>query len=662
MNTFRYFFGMVLVLCYASLSHAQQVDPQKLQISSNYDYNAAFGAGFYTTSGNQYRSASGKPGPAYWQNRADYKISVRLNETTNEISGSEIITYTNNSPDELDFLWLQLDQNLFKQESIGSAIVPLSGSRNGARGQQFDAGFKIKAVKLVTSGAEKDMEYSINDTRMQIILPQSLKAQGGQLRFRVDFSFIAPTYGSDRMGVLETKNGKIFSVAQWYPRMFVYDDVRGWNVHPYTGPGEFYLEYGNFDVDITVPANHLVVASGELLNQREVYTPEQIQRWQQAATSESTVFIRTAKEVGSAESRPKGKNELTWRFRIENSRDFAWGASSAFIIDAARINLPSGKKSLAISAYPVESSGNAGWGRSTEYVKASIELNSQKWMEYPYSVAVNVASNVGGMEYPAIVFCNWKDKNASLWRVTDHEFGHIWFPMIVGSNERMHAWMDEGFNTFINTLTSEAFNKGEYKEPKMDMHQWAKVITAPHLEPIATSPDNMKEANIGLLAYYKPAMGLTILRNEILGPERFDRALKEYIERWAYKHPTPDDFFRTIENVAGEKLDWFWRGWFLNNWSFDQAIVAVNYAKNNSKNGVLITVANLQKMPMPTVVEIKTKSGKTSRVRLPVEVWARNQVWTFQAPTTEDIVSVTLDPDHVLPDSDTSNNVWKGKD
>lgn len=651
--------GLAFMFFSAPLFAQKAANSTNTQIQSKYQYIDAFGPLFYTSPGNEYRTGSGKPGPAYWQNRADYQINARLNESLNEISGTELVTYTNNSPDDLEFLWMQLDQNLFKQDSKGNAIIPVTGSRNGAQGQIFDGGFKIKAVKLVSPAT--DLKFSIDDTRMQVFLPSELKAKGGQVKLQVEFSFISPDYGSDRMGVLETKNGKIFTIAQWFPRMYVYDDVAGWNVIPYVGPSEFYLDYGNFDVNITAPANHIVVASGELLNASEVYTTEQQKLWAEASASDKAVIIRSAKDVNRRAPRPSGKTELTWKFRMENSRDFAWASSSAFIVDAARINLSGNKKSLAISAYPVESSGQNAWSRATEYTKASIELNSKKWLDYPYPAATNVAGIVGGMEYPGMVFCDWKAKNGSLWDVTDHEFGHTWFPMIVGSNERFYAWMDEGFNTFINTLTAAEFNKGEYKDKPRDMQQWAAILTSPQLEPVMTSPDNMKESNIGLLAYYKPALGLSLLREQIIGPERFDRAFKAYIDRWAYKHPTPNDFFRTIENVAGENLSWFWRGWFINNWRLDQSVVNVEYVKNNAKNGSLITVANLEKMPFPMILEIKTRSGKVSRTTLPVEIWQRNVSWTFQYPSTEEIVSVTSDPDHVLPDHNSSNNTWKAQ-
>ena len=619
------------------------------QETSNYDYVEAFNPYFYTKNGNAFRSASGKPGPQYWQNSVDYKISAALDDQKREITAKVSMTYTNNSPDQLDFLWLQLDQNMFRDDAIGTAIVPLTDSRYGAKGEQFDGGYKINTVRIGNASAE----YLINDTRMQVFLPEALTAKGGKTELTIEYSYIVPKYGSDRTGIQETKNGDIYSIAQWYPRMAVYDDVLGWNTHPYTGPGEFYLEYGNIDVEITSPSNHFVVLGGELLNPEDVLTSTQLKRWKEAQNSDKTVIIRSQDEVRK-ESKGAAQKTLTWKYRLENTRDVAWASSKAFIIDGARINLQDGEKSFALSAYPEESNGNNAWERSTEYVKASIEQYSKRWFNYPYPVAVNVASNVGGMEYPAIVFCGYKAKGASLWGVTDHEFGHIWFPMIVGSNERLHAWMDEGFNTFLNGIATEEFNNGEYYKGEQDANKLSALLTNPVLEPVMTAPGGMNERNIGLLAYYKPGFGLKMLRDIVLGPERFDRALQTYIRDWAYKHPTPDDFFRTIENVSGENLAWFWRSWFQNNWRLDQGISKVN----NTSEGAVITIANLEKMPMPVVLDVTTKSGKTTRVTLPVEIWERNKTWDYQFESKEEVVKVEIDPDKVFPDSNSKNNTW----
>ena len=651
-----------LFLLISTLWSQQNAISSKNTAISKYNYNEAFGPFFYSKNGTNTRSASGQPGHEYWQNRADYQLTAKLNEEKNEISGTSVITYINNSPDKMSFLWMYLDQNLFKEDSRGNALVPLSGSRNGAQGQVFDGGFKIKSVKIIVSNkgvsSEKEARFLITDTRMQVFLPQELNAKGGKVKVKIDFSFISPNEGSDRMGILGTKYGKIFTIAQWYPRMCVYDDIAGWNTNPYLGASEFYLEYGDFDINITAPSNHFVVCSGELVNAKEVYNLEQQKRWEQASKSDSTITIRSSEEVKNTSNSISQTNK-TWHFIIKNARDVSWASSSAFILDAAKINLPSGKKSMAISAYPFESEGNKAWGRSTEYTKTSIENYSKRWFEYPYPAAINVASIAGGMEYPGIVFCGYNAKNGDLWGVTDHEFGHIWFPMIVGSNERLFAWMDEGFNTYINSLSSADFNNGEYKEKPEDLHIFAEKYTTPKLEPVMSSPDNMKEANIGTLGYSKPGIAIRLLREHVLGSERFDLAFRTYVERWAFKHPAPDDFFRTMENVAGEDLSWFWRAWFVNNWRLDQGINAVKYVDNNPNSGALITIENFEKMAMPVILDIKTKSGKVSRVKLPVEIWQRNVDWTFKHNSTEEIESIVLDPDHVFPDCNESNNTWK---
>ncbi|WP_336688211.1 M1 family metallopeptidase [Chryseobacterium bernardetii] len=617
------------------------------QETPKYDYVEAFKPFFYPQTGTETRSASGQPGHAYWQNSADYHLSVSLNESKKEITGTAEIKYTNNSPDKLSFLWLQLDQNLFAKDSRGNAVVPLSGSRNGAHGETFDGGYTIKSVKL----DGKEVKYTITDTRMQVDLPVELKARGGVAKIAIEYSFISPEYGSDRMGVQDTKNGKIFTMAQWYPRMCVYDDVMGWNTLPYVGASEFYLEYGDITANITVPANHYVVASGELLNENEVYSKEETNRWNQARNSDKTVMIRPESEIG----KNKSSGTKTWKFKITQARDFAWASSASFILDAARINLPNGKKSLAISAYPVESAGEKAWGRSTEYTKAAIEHYSNKWYGYTYPAATNVAGNEGGMEYPGIVFCHMDSKGEDLWGVTDHEFGHNWFPMIVGSNERLFAWMDEGFNTFINEISTEAFNKGEYYRKKR-LGQAGNFFMNDNLEPVMVGPDNMKERSIAALAYYKPGAGLSILRESILGPEKFDKAFRTYIDRWAFKHPTPWDFFHTMENVSGEELTWFWRGWFFNKWKIDQAVKSAKYIDGDFKKGVQITVENIGQLPMPTTVQLKFKDGTSKNVKIPIEVWKRNTEWTFKVDSDKEIKEVQIDPDSQIPDTNLNNN------
>ena len=628
---------------------------------STYDYVKAFKTAFYNDGSTATRSASGKPGSKYWQNRADYIIDVELDTLSDIIMGKEIIKYTNNSPDELDFLWLHMDQNLFKTDSKGNAIIPLRGSRNGARGQKLDGGFKISAVQLISGKGRGrsivDADYEIYDTRMKVILPTPLKENGGEVSLKIDFSFLSPDYGSDRMGILKTDNGKVYTIAQWYPRMCVYDDLNAWNNLPYTGQGEFYLEYGDFNINITTPSDHIVVCSGKLLNPLETYTLDQLDRWTQAEGSDETVMIRTADEINDPSSRPMGRKMITWRFKMENTRDVAWASSSAFILDAARINLPSGKKSMAISAYPVESFGDNAWERSTEYTKASVEHYSERWFEYPYTTAINVAGNVKGMEYPAVSFCSYQSTGASLWGVTDHEFGHNWFPMIVGSNERLYGWMDEGFNSFVNDISTKEFNDGEYHRGRMNMHMAALGFASDNLEPLITAPDNLKERNMGL-QYYKTAMFLWLLRDNVLGAKRFDDAFKEYIHRWAYKHPAPSDFFRTMEDVSGEDLGWFWRSWVYNNWKLDQAITNVEYVENDPSKGAFITIKNMKEIPMPVTIEITTQSGNKVRKELPVEIWKKNVSWRFLVETEESFKKVMIDPDFRYPDVDAKNNYW----
>lgn len=645
--------SFVFFCCISLFAVAQNEEP----INSAYDPHALFSPAFYPVGETNTRAATGEANVGYWQNRADYRINVSLNDITHVISGTVTIIYKNNSPHTLPFLWLQLDQNLFSKDSRGQARMPVDGrSRYGALKNNFNGGYKISAVKINDAVIA---DYIITDTRMQIRLPKPMAASGDEVKIKLDYSFVLPEYGADRCGILPTKNGDIFAVAQWYPRMCVFDDVEGWNTLPYLGPGEFYLEYGDFDFTITAPASHIVVASGELLNPSEVLTPSQVDRLEAAKKSDKTVMIRTEKEISDPSSRPKAAT-LTWHFNISNARDVSWASSKAFIWDAAKINLPGGKTSLAMSVYPSESKGEKGWGRSTEYAKASIENYSKRWFVYPYPVATNVASNIGGMEYPGIIFCGYKAEEDGLFGVTDHEFGHTWFPMIVGSNERKYGWMDEGFNTFINSLADDDFNKGEYKAPPATMEYTGVSMFGNYSEAIMNTPDALQEANIGTALYSKPGYGLQLLRNEILGPVRFDYAFRAYIRRWAYKHPTPWDFFRTIENVAGENLGWFWKAWFLENYKLDQAIVSVNYINNDAANGALVTIANLDQMAMPVNLAYETVNGSKGTLKLPVEIWNNAISKKIKLPTKEKLKTVTIDPGKIFPDQDFSNNEWKG--
>lgn len=614
------------------------------QTESTYDPHFSFAPDFYSKSGNEFRSADGTPGPKYWQNRADYELNVELFPETNSVKGNVVIHYTNNSPNALKFIWLQLDQNLFDPNSRGQKMIN-GKSRYGNRGEKIDGGYTISNVK-----AEGD--YTIEDTRMQIRLKNPIPANGGKISFSMDFAFKIPVNGSDRMGHLSTQNGEIYTIAQWYPRMCVYDDILGWNTLPYLGAGEFYCEYGDVSMNITAPENQVVFGSGALLNPKDVFSSTEYKRWQKAEKSDRVVEIIKASEVKPYQPTSQKK---TWKYKMENTRDVAWASSNAFCVDAVKVNLPSGKSCLAISAQPVESNGEDSYGRGAEYVKTSVEFYSNYLYEYPYPMAINIASNQGGMEYPGIVFCGWKAKDASCWGVIDHEFGHTWFPMIVGSNERVYGWMDEGFNTFINELSATHFNNGEYYQGgALPVSKMANAFDNKSVEYIYLEPDAIEEQNIGLQLYWKPGMGLKMLREVVLGEERFDYAFRHYVDTWAFKHPQPDDFFRCMENAAGEDLAWFWRSWFKNQHSLDQAIEKVN----QTGDMLNVTVANLREMPMPITLRATTTDGKTVEYHQEVDVWKRNKEFEISIPVSGTVNKVELDFENQLPDVDRSNNTW----
>ncbi len=602
--------------------------------------------------GNSFRSASGIPGPDYWQNGADYVMEVELDDVNDMISGKIEITYHNNSPEPLSFVWLHVEQNRFTKDSRGTLTTPVQGNRYSG---DVDGGYTITNVMAKTGKAAASNKYLINDTRMQVFFNEPIAAKGGSATISMDFSFKIPQKGMDRMGRLETKNGTIYALAQWYPKVAVFDDVVGWDVEPYLGAGEFYLGYGDFDYKITVPYDHIVVASGKLQNEKDVLTKEQQNRMQRAANSDATVMIITPEEVGNtAVTRPKQSGKLTWHFKMENARDIAFGTSKAFIWDAARMNLADGKKAMAQSAYPVESHGGNAWERSTEYTKASVEFYSNKWFNYPYPVAVNVAADVGGMEYPGLAFCRYTSKAAALWGVTDHEFGHIWFPMIVGTNERRYAWMDEGFTSFINYYSTLEFNNGEYPARLNTSREFIiNWLKSTNREAIATHPDIVQSNNLGMVAYFKPAYGLFMLREYVLGAERFDNAFKAYIHTWAYKHPTPNDFFNIMENVAGENLNWFWKHWFYGNENIDLAIEDVTTVGDD----YLLTFIN-KGMPMPIHYEVTYDDGSTERKHLPVEIWQRGNRWISLLETDKRVTKIEIDPQGILADVDAVNNVW----
>jgi hypothetical protein len=646
------FAGALLFSVVARTAYAQNTEP----VAPKYDQHKVFNPLFYPPKTSEFRTASGAPNTKYWQNRADYKLDIKLDTAKHRLIGTALITYTNNSPDGLPFLWLQVDQNIYREDSRAEATAAVGGGRFANK--SFTQGDEIKSVSVIANGKTQKADYIVTDTRLQVRLNDTLKANGNKLQLKIEYAFDIPEYGTDRMGREHTKDGWIYEIAQWYPRMAVYDDVSGWNTLPYLGAGEFYLEYGDFDYTITAPADIIIAGSGELMNPTEVLTPAVLAKLALAKNSDKIVVIRSEADI-AAGKKIAGKENLTWHFFCKNARDVSWAASKAFIWDAARINLPSGKKALAQSVYPLSVAGNDAWGRSTEYVKACIELYSQKWYEYTYPVATNVAGIVGGMEYPGIIFCDSKSAGAELWDVTNHEFGHNWFPMIVGSNERKYPWMDEGFNTFINNVATKLFNNGEYYTQE-DAVKKAPDIFSADAEAIMNIPDVVQANYLGNAAYSKPAMGLNILREQILGEERFDYAFKIYIKRWAFKHPTPWDFFHSMDNAAGEDLSWFWNEWFMTTWKLDQAVKDVNYGEEGIAGGAFITIENLEELALPVTMAITEDNGKKSIVKLPAEIWQRGSIWTFFYKSTSKIQLVNIDPDHTLPDVDPENNIYSG--
>jgi hypothetical protein len=611
---------------------------------------------------NLIRSGSGAPGPAYWQNRADYRIDARLDPAAKQLFGDEVITYTNNSPDTLDVLWLQLDQNLYRPDSRGHA---LEGGRRLTR--QSTEGYAIEQVGVAASGGgDVAAHFVVSDTRMRVDLPAPLP-HGKQVRLHVRFRFTIPGAFGGRMAWGDSRNGQIFDLAQWYPRMAVYDDLRGWDTLPYLA-NEFYLEYGDFDYAVTVPADMIVAGSGELVNPGEVLTAAERTRLAQARASDKTVMIRTAAEVPPA-SKPLAHATKTWRFHMDHTRDVAFSASRAFVWDAARINLPGGKTALAQSVYPVESAGEAAWGRSTEYLKDAIEHFSARWFPYPWPNAINIAGPASGMEYPGVLFDGIEDKGKVLFWITAHEIGHSWFPMIVGFDERRNAWMDEGFNTFIDVYESDDFEHGVYG-PKRDSEyapakegtpgeQIAKLLEDPAAPAILTRADAIREKYRHPITYFKAAYGLTLLRGDILGPERFDKAFRKFIADWAYKHPKPSDFFRAMESEGGEDLSWFWRGWYFHNWTLDLAVTGVTYVESDPALGAEITVENHGQLVLPATLRVTYAGGKTADIRVPVETWMQNASHMFVAPPGGPVTEVVVDPDRRLPDRDRTNNSFR---
>jgi len=544
---------------------------------------------------NEYRNAAGAPGYNYYQQQADYKMNISIDDETQVLSGDEIITYTNNSPDQLSYLWLQLDQNLFAKDSDTKLIhvEKMEDFRDISQIErkvfEYDGGFKVQEVKNLNGN---DLKYSINKTMLRIDLDKPLKT-GSSISFKIKWWYNI----NDRMAVggrsgfeyFEEEDNYIYTIAQFFPRMCVYDDVSGWQNKQFLGRGEFTLPFGDYDVSITVPADHILGATGELQNTSSILTNNQKKRLEQAKKSDSPILIVTEEEARDSE-KTHSKRTKTWKFKATNVRDFAFATSRKFIWDAQNTNV-GGKDVLCMSYYPKE--GNPLWERySTKLVAHTVQTYSKYTVDYPYPVAISVHSKSIGMEYPMICFNGGRPEadgtysertKYGMWGVIIHEVGHNFFPMIINSDERQWTWMDEGLNTFVQYLTEQEWERGypSRRGPAYKIADYMKGDKS-NISPIMTNSESIWQ--FGNNAYGKPATALNILRETIMGRDLFDYAFKTYCERWKFKHPTPADFFRTMEDASAVDLDWFWRGWFYSTDHVDISLESVNLYQLNTQN------------------------------------------------------------------------------
>ncbi|WP_184545163.1 M1 family metallopeptidase [Mucilaginibacter sp. FT3.2] len=548
---------------------------------------------------NSYRSASGAPGPKYWQQKADYEINATLNDDKQRLDGTETITYTNNSPDALTYLWLQLDENQHKKDGEASKMneSKMQGKMSirqlqGIMGTELDLGDHIVSVKDANGNA---LTYTINETMMRIELPATLAA-GATFKFKVNWWYNI----SDRLTIggrggyeyFAEDNNYLYTMTQWYPRMAVYSDFQGWQNKQFIGSGEFALNFGDFKVNINVPADHVVGGTGQCSNYAQTLTAAQFKRWNAAQSATSPVEIVNLDEVKNA-MKGHATARKTWTFHAENVRDFAWVSSRRIVWDAMSAQIEGGRKAMAMSyygpeAYPLYRK------YSTKVVAHTIKTYSKHTIPYPYPVAISVeASN--GMEYPMICFNYGRaEKDGTYTEATKngmigviiHEVGHNFFPMIVNSDERQWTWMDEGLNTFVQYLTEQEWDP-KFPSSRGPAYKIVDYMKMPknQLEPIMTNSENI--VMFGPNAYAKPATALNILRETVMGRELFDYAFKTYAKRWAFKHPTPEDLFRTMEDASAVDLDWFWRGWFFGTEPVDVSLDSVKYYRLNTKNQAL---------------------------------------------------------------------------
>jgi peptidase M1-like protein len=590
---------------------------------------------------NDVRTGSGRPGHAYWQQRVDYRIRATLDPERHELRGQETIHYLNRSPDRLPYLWLFLDQNICAPGSVTNQLdqppLVFLGSIFDFSCKGFAGGLTLDHVRI----GLRTVPAVIYGTTMRVDLPRPL-APGQLVDLDIGWRFTVPDYGAGRMG----RDGTLYQLGQWYPRVAVYDDVRGWNHEPYIGGGEFYLEYGRFDVSITVPAGYVIGATGTLLNPAEVLTPTQRARLARARGSRTPVAVITADEAGdAARTRPTATGTLTWRFAADSVRDFAFGAAPDFRWDA------SGYRGTMVHTLYRTSAPE--WEEANRIVRDAVEYYSEQWYPYPYVHITSIEGPIEGMEYPMITFCPRSPSREERQWVLAHELGHQWVPMIVGSNERLYPWMDEGFNTFIDLGNAARYFAGTAYGDTIEVHPlhlYPDHALPGKEQPLISRP--VESHDLFWTAYQKPALMMQTLRYEVLGKERFDAAFREYLRTWAFKHPTPADFFRLMRDESGMDLDFFWRDWIYTTARLDQAVDSVQAGDSVQT----VFLSNRGTMTLPVELELRFDGGRTERVKLPVEMWNLGAHFKYRVRAEQRIIGVEVDPRRALPDIDRSNN------
>jgi peptidase M1-like protein len=607
--------------------------------------------GFERAVTNGTRTRTGKPGPRYWQQWADYRLEAELNPVSKRLTGKGSVTYYNRSPDALKEVYVQLLQNIFAPNSRHNTDVPwqvegIELDRVAVQGQE------LKKTEGDAPG------YKVDGTVMRIQLPRTLPP-GGSVAFDFAWKLRIPPDGAPRGG----QDGEVFYINYWYPQMAVYDDINGWQIDQYLGNAEFYMGYGNYDVALTVPAGWLVDATGRLQNPAEVLSPQTRARLDSAGRAPGIVHVVTDLDREPGRATTTGTNgKLTWRFRAENVRDVAWATSARYLWDATNAAVGDatgdGRPDTAAiySFYRPEQRRISHWDESARYARYSIEFFSKYLAPYPYPhmTAVDGPTSCGGMEYPMMTCIGGQWDTLGLYEVTTHEIGHMWFPMVVGSDEKRYAWMDEGLTQFDQSQSMDNFFKGFDDEARnrknyLDIAQMGSEVELMH-----HGDRYPTYASYGVASYYKPASVLVALR-AVLGAETFHKAYTEYIRRWSYKHPSPYDFFHTFDDVSGKDLSWFWRTWFFETWKLDQAIDTVTTAGDS----VEVIVENRGRAPMPVFLTVTRANGRVDQLTIPVDVWfAADRRHAIRIAREPMVKSIEIDTQKDFPDLDRTNQVW----